>query len=321
MDVATPVDKRTVPAARPATRSQNPSRREPEAPAPEPDAPAPEPEAVVAEPAPRSRSPDGRGSRGRRRPGARPELDAGTDDPPPDEPENDEELETETDLEADENCRPRTTRSARRGGRRGRRRDRCDGIGSRGRRSRQGTAISERDGPYAVGHRVVRLRDRPSAIYVIVVAVVFAAILLNGIFLGKGGIFTPLPTEVPVPSASAEPSGSASASPSTSAGPSSSASAAPSASASSAPSVSAAPSAAPRGHLECPVGRRLERTLARRFRLAVALVGQPARAYPRPWAPTLEPIRRAPRPFGNARRWSRPSCAVEASPTRACWPR
>ena len=49
-----------------------------------------------------------------------------------------------------------------------------------------------------------------------VVVVVFAAILLNGVFLGHEGLFTTKPTPSPTPIASASPSASAgpSASPS-----------------------------------------------------------------------------------------------------------
>ena len=80
-------------------------------------------------------------------------------------------------------------------------------------------------------------RDRVSKIFVIVVAVAFSLILLNGIFAGRGGILTPVATETPIPSEtvgpspSAAPAGSPSAAPSespaSSAGPSAPASASP----------------------------------------------------------------------------------------------
>jgi hypothetical protein len=106
-------------------------------------------------------------------------------------------------------------------------------------------AVRARRGPYqsesapTPSEVAVRLRDRPSEIFVIVVAIVFAAILLNGVFLGKGGILTPIPSSRPLPSESAQPSSSV--------GPSASA-VAPSSAASAAPSVSGssqAPSAGP----------------------------------------------------------------------------
>jgi hypothetical protein len=106
-------------------------------------------------------------------------------------------------------------------------------------------AVRARRGPYqsesapTPSEVAVRLRDRPSEIFVIVVAVVFAAILLNGVFLGKGGILTPIASPSPLPSESAEPSSSVEPSASGLA-PSSSASAGPSPSGS-----SQAPSAGP----------------------------------------------------------------------------
>lgn len=110
-----------------------------------------------------------------------------------------------------------------------------------------------------VSEVAVHVSDPASRIFVIGTVVVFAGILLFGIFLGNGGILTgtptPRPTAVPTASPSAgpsasgsvAPSGSASAAPSGSgsAAPSASASAAPSASASAAPSASEAPTASP----------------------------------------------------------------------------
>ena len=76
-------------------------------------------------------------------------------------------------------------------------------------------------------------RDRISKIFVGVVAVVFALILLNGIFAGRGGILTPVATDTPIPSEtvglspSTAPSVAPSGSPASSASPSAPASASP----------------------------------------------------------------------------------------------
>ena len=93
----------------------------------------------------------------------------------------------------------------------------------------------------------VHVREDWSKAFVILTVAVFTLILLNGLLLGHGGFFTPIPTETPVPtespseSPSASPSGSAA--PSASTAPSASAStAAPSASPSAAASASASPS-------------------------------------------------------------------------------
>jgi hypothetical protein len=80
-------------------------------------------------------------------------------------------------------------------------------------------------------------RDRVSKIFVIVVAVAFSLILLNGIFAGRGGILTPVATETPIPSETVGPSPSAA--------PASSPSAAPSESPASSASPSAPASASP----------------------------------------------------------------------------
>jgi hypothetical protein len=80
-------------------------------------------------------------------------------------------------------------------------------------------------------------RDRVSKIFVIVVAVAFSLILLNGIFAGRGGILTPVATETPIPSETVGPSPSAA--------PASSPSAAPSESPASSSSPSAPASASP----------------------------------------------------------------------------
>jgi hypothetical protein len=83
-------------------------------------------------------------------------------------------------------------------------------------------------------------RDRVSKIFVIVVAVAFSLILLNGIFAGRGGILTPVATETPIPSETVGPSPSAAPAGSPSAAPSESpaSSASPSAPASASPAPS-----------------------------------------------------------------------------------
>ena len=93
-----------------------------------------------------------------------------------------------------------------------------------------------------VSEVAVKIQDRTSQIYVGVVVAIFAAILLNALFLGHGGLFAPKPTASPLPSASAAPAsaGPASAAPSASAGPSASAAPA-SAGPSAGPSASATP--------------------------------------------------------------------------------
>ena len=45
----------------------------------------------------------------------------------------------------------------------------------------------------------LRIKDRASAIFVLVTLLVFGAILLNGLVLGTGGLLTPLPTLAPLP--------------------------------------------------------------------------------------------------------------------------
>ena len=62
----------------------------------------------------------------------------------------------------------------------------------------------------------VHVDDRVSSIYVIVAIVVFAAILLYGIFLGTGGLITgtPSPEPSPTPAVSASPAAPPSAEPS-----------------------------------------------------------------------------------------------------------
>jgi len=86
----------------------------------------------------------------------------------------------------------------------------------------------------------VHIDDRISAAFVLLVAAVFAAILLWGIFGGRGGVFTPIPTPTPVPSVPASPN--ASASPAASAPESASPEASVSAPASVSPATSPSPS-------------------------------------------------------------------------------
>ncbi|TAM74864.1 MAG: hypothetical protein EPN50_03175 [Chloroflexota bacterium] len=61
--------------------------------------------------------------------------------------------------------------------------------------------------------------DPVSKWWVIVIAATFVAIFAWGIFLGRGGIFTPLPTPSPIPTLTAAPSASPTPSPSSSATP------------------------------------------------------------------------------------------------------
>jgi hypothetical protein len=63
----------------------------------------------------------------------------------------------------------------------------------------------------------VRIDDRISALYVIAVVAAFTGLLLWGVFLGTGGILTPLPSPSPSPT---EPPASAEVSPSLSPSPS-----------------------------------------------------------------------------------------------------
>ncbi len=47
----------------------------------------------------------------------------------------------------------------------------------------------------------LKIKDRASALFVILVIVVFGLIALNGLVLGRGGLLTPLPTLGPLPTA------------------------------------------------------------------------------------------------------------------------
>jgi hypothetical protein len=89
------------------------------------------------------------------------------------------------------------------------------------------------------GEQAVRSRDNISKWFVAITAIVFALILLNGIFLGRNGVFSPKPAASESPAVSASPGVSPIASPASSASPEPSVSAAP--------SVSASPSASPAG--------------------------------------------------------------------------
>ena len=54
----------------------------------------------------------------------------------------------------------------------------------------------------------VHIDDRASKLFVIAVLVVFVGIILNALFFGVGGLFTPLPTPSPEASPSASPEAS-----------------------------------------------------------------------------------------------------------------
>lgn len=81
----------------------------------------------------------------------------------------------------------------------------------------RGAAIRHRGAPQATLQRAptqseiaVHVTDNASRIFVIATVVVFVAILLNGLLLGNGGLFTRPPEPTAVPSLSASPSVSAS---------------------------------------------------------------------------------------------------------------
>src|SRR6478752_6470551 len=63
----------------------------------------------------------------------------------------------------------------------------------------------------------VHVRENVSRTFVIAAVALYIVILLNGIFLGTGGVFRPLPTPAPTPSEGPSASPASSASPSTSA--------------------------------------------------------------------------------------------------------
>jgi hypothetical protein len=115
---------------------------------------------------------------------------------------------------------------------------------------RRSSATKRRSGATTATSRVptpseiaVHVKDDVSKWFVLGTVAVFVLILLNGMFLGSGGLLRPLSTPTPSASPSASPSGSATpsgtASPSGSASPSASPSVAPSAT----PAASASPSA------------------------------------------------------------------------------
>lgn len=91
-----------------------------------------------------------------------------------------------------------------------------------------------------VPERAIRVEDRISKIFVLGTVGVFLVIMLNGVFFGVGGVFTPFVSPTPAPTAS--PSAVVSPSPSASVAPSASGSAAPSGSGTPSPAGSAAPS-------------------------------------------------------------------------------
>ena len=98
-------------------------------------------------------------------------------------------------------------------------------AGGRGRRGRPGTATPEH--VQTASDRAVHIDDRIPKFFVAGVAVVFAVIILNALFLGQGGLFAPVPTPTPIstaaPGASASPAGSSTPAPSGSAAPGASA--------------------------------------------------------------------------------------------------
>ena len=65
----------------------------------------------------------------------------------------------------------------------------------------------------------LRIRDRASAVFVLVSVIVFVGILLNGLVLGHGGLLTATPSPSPRPSITAAPSVTPAASPSPTAAP------------------------------------------------------------------------------------------------------
>lgn len=72
-------------------------------------------------------------------------------------------------------------------------------------RRERGLRPSERRAARAVEHTQIpidpalKIKDRASALLVLLVIVVFGLIALNGLVLGKGGLLTPLPTLGPLP--------------------------------------------------------------------------------------------------------------------------
>lgn len=53
----------------------------------------------------------------------------------------------------------------------------------------------------------LRIKDRASAIFVLITVGVFVAIFLNAMLFGHGGFFTPIPSPTPIPTLTAAPSG------------------------------------------------------------------------------------------------------------------
>ena len=162
----------------------------PEAAAPEPEAPEVEGAAPEPEPAPE--------------PGAEPELEAGAEvdtgegaaeigedamdtDAADDHAADDLEADLEADLEPEPEPEPAAP-------------------------IRPLTPAERRAARAGLSHGQIpidpslRIKDRASAIFVLVTVGVFLAIFLNAIVLGHGGFLTPLPTPTPVPSITAAPS-------------------------------------------------------------------------------------------------------------------
>lgn len=117
----------------------------------------------------------------------------------------------------------------------------------------RGGAPAPAPGRATPSEAAVHVGDRWSTYFVIGAVAIFLLILLNGILLGQGGAFRPIPTPTPIvtPVPTARPS--ATVRPSTTPGPSATATASPSAtstatsSAPASPTASPAPSAPPSG--------------------------------------------------------------------------
>jgi hypothetical protein len=109
-----------------------------------------------------------------------------------------------------------------------------------GKRSRDRRAIPTAGAAPTLSEQAVHIDDRPTAVFVIAIVAVFAAILVYGLLLGQKGFIsgffpTPTPIVTPTPAPTATPTAT----------PVPSVTVAPSASASAAPSVTPAASATP----------------------------------------------------------------------------
>ena len=89
----------------------------------------------------------------------------------------------------------------------------------------------------------LRIKDRASAVFVLVAVLVFGLIFLNGVVLGHGGFLTPVPTPTAIPTLAPSPSATVAPSVSPAASPTASPTAAPLPTAT--PEASPAPTAAP----------------------------------------------------------------------------